>query len=360
MNGRQRIAAALNGNWPDRTPVMLHNFMMAAREAGVTMRQFREDPRLMARCFGEAAERYRLDGIFVDVDTVTLAGAVGVPVDFPEDNPARSHGSCLPALEGVRDLDPVDLSRDPRVQILTEAVAILVREYGQELFIRGNCDQSPFSLAGAMRGLDQWLMDVAGQQDDELVHALLEYCTGITCQFVKLMAETGAHMISNGDSPAGPDMLSPRFYSAYALPYERRVAACSHREGRPYLLHICGKTDRILKQMLDIGADALEIDFKTNTQLAHDLFKDKVTFFGNIDPSEVLARGTPELVKLKTEELLNVFADSPRFVLNSGCAIPADTPPENIRAMLACVRTSPLGVERPQGLPYVNDAGLRG
>ena len=111
MNGRQRIDAALNGNWPDRTPVMLHNFMMAAREAGVTMRQFREDPRLIARCFGEAAERYQLDSIFVDIDTATLAGAIGVPVDFPEDSPARSHGSCLPSLEAVRELEPRHILR---------------------------------------------------------------------------------------------------------------------------------------------------------------------------------------------------------------------------------------------------------
>jgi uroporphyrinogen decarboxylase len=345
MNGRQRVEAALGGNWPDRTPVTLHNFMMAAREAGVTMRQFREDPRIMARCFAEAAERYQLDGILIDVDTATLAGAVGVPVDFPEDNPARTHGSCLPALEAVRDLEPIDLARNPRVQIWTEAVAILARDYGREIHIRGNCDQSPFSLAGSMRGLDQWLMDVAARQDDELVHALLEYCTGISCQFLKLMAKTGAHMLSNGDSPAGPDMLSPRLYRIYALPYEQRVAACSHAEGLPYLLHICGKTDRILDQMVEIGADALEIDFKTNTQLAHDLFKDKITFVGNIDPSEVLARGTSELVKLRTNELLDTFADSPRFWLNSGCALPADTPPENVRAMLACLRN------RSEGLP---------
>ncbi len=305
------------------------------------MHQFREDPRQIARCFGEAVERYHLDGVMVDIDTVTLAGAVGVPLDFPEDNPARSHGSCLPVLEAVRDLEPIDISNDPRIQILVEAVAILVRDYGHEIFIRGNCDQSPFSLAGSMRGLDEWLMDVASQENDEFIHSLLEYCTGVTCQLLKLMARTGAHMLSNGDSPAGPDMLSPRFYCIYALPYEQRVAECSHELGLPYLLHICGKTDRIIEQMVKIGADALEIDFKTNLQLAHDTLKDKVTFVGNIDPSGVLARGTPELVKLKTEELLNTFADSPRFVLNSGCALPRDTPSENIRAMLACVRNRP-------------------
>ena len=56
------------------------------------------------------------------------------------------------------------------------------------------------------------------QENDELVHGLLEYCTGVTCQLLKLMARTGAHMLSNGDSPAGPDMLSPRFYSTMRCP----------------------------------------------------------------------------------------------------------------------------------------------
>src|ERR1035438_976338 len=108
MNGRQRIDAALKGEWPDRTPLMLHNFMMAAREAGVTMQQFREDPVVMASVFGQAAERYGIDGILVGVDTATLSGAVGVHVDFPEDNPARFHGGFMKSLEEVRDLKPVD------------------------------------------------------------------------------------------------------------------------------------------------------------------------------------------------------------------------------------------------------------
>jgi len=30
VNGRERIAAALRGERPDRVPVMLHNFMPAA------------------------------------------------------------------------------------------------------------------------------------------------------------------------------------------------------------------------------------------------------------------------------------------------------------------------------------------
>lgn len=338
MNGRERILAALRGEWPDRTPVMLHNFMPAAEESGITMQQYRTDPRQIARCLGDAAERYGLDGILVDMDTATLAGAIGVPVQFPDDAPARVSGSCLSSLEAAGDLVPVDVSRDPRVQILLEAVRLLVCRLGGEILIRGNCDQCPFTLAGYLRGMDEWLMDLAGGEHEEQAHRLLEYCTGITNQLLRLMARTGCHMLSNGDSPAGPDMLSPRLYRQFALPYEQRVAACSRELGFPYVLHICGKTDRILEDMLAVGADGFEIDYKTDVSKAHRVFKDKVAFLGNLDPSGLLAFGTPELVAQKTRELIEIFSDTPRFILNSGCALPPGTPAANLRAMLACRR----------------------
>ena len=37
MNSLQRVRAVLRGDLPDRVPVCLHNFMMAAREAAIPM-----------------------------------------------------------------------------------------------------------------------------------------------------------------------------------------------------------------------------------------------------------------------------------------------------------------------------------
>ena len=108
------------------------------------------------------------------------------------------------------------------------------------------------------------------------------------------MAATGAHMVSNGDSPAGPDLVSPRIYREFALPWEKHLADEAHRLGLPYALHICGRTDRILDDMLATGADALELDYKTDARLAHDRMKDRAVFIGNLDPSGVLALGTPD------------------------------------------------------------------
>ncbi len=48
MTGKERVLSALEGNWTDRRPVMLHNFMMAAWEEGINMKEFRENPQKAA------------------------------------------------------------------------------------------------------------------------------------------------------------------------------------------------------------------------------------------------------------------------------------------------------------------------
>jgi MtaA/CmuA family methyltransferase len=320
---------------------MLHNFMMAAREAGYTMAQFRGDPAVIARSFIDAVGRYDYDGIIIDVDTVTLAGAVGVPVDFPEDAPARATGGMLSSLDEVRALKAIDIAADDRVRVWLEAVRRLKEHFGETVLIRGNCDQNPFTLASLIRGTEDFMTELLDDNAHPLVHQLLRYTTGITTQFIRLMATTGCHMVSNGDSMAGPELVSPRLYRTFALPYAREVVSASHALGLPYILHICGNTSPILEDMIATGADGLELDYKTDMNVAHDLMEHRCVFVGNIDPSGVLALGTRAEVVAKTSELLGMFADTPRFVLNAGCAIPPTTPPENLRALIATARTFP-------------------
>ena len=338
MNGYERITAALRGEWPDKVPVMPHNFQMAAREYGITMDQFRRDPHAIAGAFISSVERYGYDGVLVDVDTVTLAEAAGVPIDCPEYQPARACGVRLKDLRDVRDLPPVDLRSAPRVQVWLEATRLLKRHFGAEIFVRGNCDQSPFTLAALLYGIDAWMTDLLNPRAEQHIHALLDYCTGITTQFLALMAATGADMVSNGDSTAGPDLVSPALYRRFAFPSEQRVVTAAHTHHLPYALHICGNTDLILDPMLATGADALELDYKTDAKRAHALMHNRAAFIGNIDPSGVLALGTPQDVAASVRALLRVFADTPRFILNAGCALPPDTPSANLQTLIQTAR----------------------
>jgi uroporphyrinogen decarboxylase len=337
MNGHERISAALKGEKPDKVPIMLHNFLMAAREHGVTMEQYRNSPKIIAETFISAVDKYQYDGILVDIDTVTLAGAVGVKVDFPVNDAARSHDGNIKDLDEVFKLKPAKVGDYKYIQVWLEAVRQLKEYYKDEIYIRGNCDQAPFSLASMMRGAQTWMLDLM-MGTEEQISCLLEYCTDATSQFIAMMSQTGCDMVSNGDSPAGPEMISAEMYAKYAMPYSKRIVDAAHEEGLAYALHICGNTEVILEYMKQTGADAFELDYKTDIAMIYSLFHDSATFIGNIDPSGVIALGTTDEIKQKTLELLKFYKNSNRFILNAGCAIPPTTPSENLKMMIETAR----------------------
>lgn len=340
MNGYERIKAALKGVMPDRRPVMLHNFMVAAREAGYTMKQYREDPEIAARCHIQFVEKYNVDGILFDVDTALMAGSVGVPVDFPENEPARTHDQLLQYLDEMENLNGVNISANPRIQHSVEAVKILKKYFGKEIFVRGNCDQAPFSLACSMRTPAWFMMDLMMEEAKAI--RLIECTTGLCKQFIRLMIEAGADMVSNGDSPAGPSMISPAMYQKFAYPYEQQLIEEAHKLNTPYLLHICGNTDLILEQFAIMNMDAVELDYKTPIERIHHLLSDKTTLFGTVDPSGIMALGTPKDVQRETLQILNTYRGNPRLVIGAGCAIPPTAPETNIRAIIATAQEAEL------------------
>lgn len=78
---------------------MLHHFLMAAREAGITQRQYREDPAQIARAFIQAVETYDYDAICVDVDTATLILNAGCAIP-PATPPANLRAMLQAARQG--------------------------------------------------------------------------------------------------------------------------------------------------------------------------------------------------------------------------------------------------------------------
>jgi uroporphyrinogen decarboxylase len=301
------------------------------------MARFRRDGRAAAECFIRAVEAYGYDGVLVDVGTATLAGALGAEVDLPDELPSRVKAPFLLRLEDVRSLPPPSLGGSVEVETLLEAVRRLKAHFGDAAAVRGNCDQAPFSLAALLRGLDAWMMDLV-TAEPEALDRLLDYCAGATEAMLRLMAEAGADILSNGDSPAGPELIAPAMYRRFAQSRERRMAETAHGLGKPYILHICGATMPILADMAATRADGLELDQKTDAAAARRSLAGRTTFVGNIDPGR-LALGTPAEVERLTMALLEAFRGEPRFILNAGCAIPAETPPANLRAMIRAART---------------------
>lgn len=339
MNGYQRIKAAFAGEKTDRVPMMLHDFMPAAREYGITMRQYRESGRNIADSHIAMAKKYELDGIWNDIDTCILADVIGVPIDYPEDLPARVTGHISGGIDYVIDaMDPDKVWKNDRVKISADSIYELRKKVGNEIFIRASCDQMSFSLSALACGMENFLMDIVNPDLEPKIMTMLDRATDVHLEFHKILYQSGADCTSFGDSTAGPELISPRMYRKFVKPFHLKLTNALKALKIPVICHICGNQDKILDDLSDVGFDGIEFDYKTNVEKAKATYYQKTVSFGPIDPSGVFCLGTPQLVKEKTQKVLDIYGGK-RIVIGAGCALPQNTPEENIRAFSDTVKS---------------------
>jgi len=334
MNSLERVRAVITGQIPDRVPVCLHNFMMAAREAGIPMEKYRADPEAIAQAHLRAWEKYGHDCFYIDTDTTMLAEAMGAKSECALDEPGRIVAPAIHSLAEVDRLKVINPETDGRIPAILEGVRLLVRQVGNEVAIRGNADQMAFDLACMVRGIQDFLMDLATEPDNPAIHQLLEVCYQSHLAVHRALVKAGAHLTSMGDSLAGPDVISPKMFNQFARPYEERIVKELATEGIFTAIHICGNTTKIVHFLAQYDFCGFELDYKTDAVIAKSSAGARHVLFGNIDPSEVIARGSAEEVREKTRQLISVWKPGGYFVLNAGCAIPPTSPPENIRALI--------------------------
>ena len=334
MNSLERVKAVIEGRTPDRVPVCLHNFMMAAREAGIRMEDYRKDPEAIAKAHLTALEKYGHDCILIDTDTTMLAEAMGAKAECAPDEPGRIVVPAIRSLKEVDRLRVINPQADGRVPAILEAVRLIVRQVGREVAVRGNADQAAFDLACMVRGIEDFLMELATDPDNPAIQELLEICYQSHLAVHRALFEAGAHFTSMGDSLAGPDVCSPQMFDRFARPYETRLVNDLAADGIFVVIHICGDTTKILNFLSQYDACGFELDYKTDAVKAKNTVGVRHVLFGNVDPSGVIAQGSVNAVREKTRELIRVWKPGAHFVLNAGCAIPPTAPPENLRAFI--------------------------
>jgi uroporphyrinogen decarboxylase len=146
--------------------------------------------------------------------------------------------------------------------------------------------------------------------------------------------KAGATFTSMGDSLCGPDVCSPKMFHKFGRPFEEKLVKDLKPAGIFTVIHICGDTRLILDELAEYDFCGIELDFKTDAVKAKQTVGARHVLFGNVEPSGVLALGTPDYVRQKTREIISLWKPGGLFVLNSGCTLPATTPSENIRAFV--------------------------
>ena len=339
MNSIERTYLTLQHKQPDRVPVDLPNFMVTARRMGAqNFADFFRDGEAMAEGQIESWRRFGHDAVTIENGTAALAEACGVKVIYQSDSAPVATEPAIKSLDEVDQLVVPDPYTHPLLRQMLLATRVVVNEIGREAFIIGRGDQGPFSLACEIRGMSQFMLDLAlGEQEDK-IHQLLDYCREVSYRYCLAQIEQGAHATSIGDSPSGPDLLSPRFYRKYAWPHVKRLVDDLHAKDVILSYHICGNATPIVQDMVNSGANVLELDQKADMSVSKSTAQGKTTILGPVDPSDVMANGTPERVTQKCKEAIEILAPGGGFILAPGCALPPSTPDENIDAMIAAAR----------------------
>lgn len=329
------VHQALDGIETPRVPTGPLAVHYCAGLAGISLRQYSTDPRLLAESVIRYYERFHPDAVWLSADTWVSAEAMGVRVGSVDDHQPLG-GLGEPLVQCAADVDripPPDVGSQGRYPMMLEALERIVAGVGKDVFVVACLDQYPFSLAAELMGLNEIMLKLV--EDRPFVDALMERCLEYGLTYGRALAQAGADLLSGGDSPA--ILIGPRTYRELALPFERRlIAGLKATVKPPVSLHICGNALPLLPDMATSGADVLEIDHLVDLEAACRVVGPDVALWGNLDPLSVLARGTPAEVRAATRRALDTVGacGRRRFVLSSGCTLAMETPAANLEAML--------------------------
>ncbi len=330
MTPKERFSAILQGKEVDRLLVSPLILNFASRALGMKVRDFCTDGKNMGNANIACFKKYRHDAVYIFSTTSTLAEAMGTRMYFPPDDAPQVEIPFIQSRDDLEKLKPVNPEKDGRIPVYLEAVKRCVEAIGNEVFIVPVIG-APFTTSAALRGTEVFIKEL--YTDPELIHTLMRAVT----QSVKILID--AYVKAGGvpvtvEPVATGSMISERHFREFALPYLKEVYAHIHSHGLPGVLHICGKTKRVIRCMAESGADILSID-NIDLKEAKELVGERVCLMGNISPADGMLKGNPEIITDMVRDCISKAADNYKgFIVATGCEVPIQTPHENMMAFL--------------------------
>ncbi len=349
LTADSRLIRAYQGTRTAVTPVW---FM---RQAGRSLPEYRElrvgtrmldvclDPELASEITLQPVRRHKVDAAIFFSDIVVPLKLVGVGVEIVAGK-GPVLGKAVRTATDVAELTALDpAALDAALAPISEAVARAVAELGATPLI---------GFAGAPFTLAAYLVEGGPSKDHiharTLMHAdpvawaeLMAWTAEVTGRFLRAQVLAGASAAQLFDSWAGA--LSLEDYarcvapaSAAAIAHVRKLGYTERgpdeaanpqatRRNVP-IVHFGVGTGELLKEMHNIGADVVGVDYRIPLDEANRRLGGVVPLQGNVDPA-LLAAPWPVL-EAHVRDVLERGRAAPSHVLNLGHGVPPETDPD--------------------------------
>ncbi len=330
FTGKQRISAAFKktfkGESPalDRIPAYLFTGQCNAQLVGASIRQFLLEPKIFTKAQVAACERYKPDILLMMWDLLTDVEAIGNEMKFPENSLCISTKLALEDKGNLNNRAVPDPMKDGRLPGYLEAVAEtkkMVTDSIVSAVIAG-----PWTIAIGLRGADKLLRDCF--RDPEFVHELMKFCTQASMRFGEAIISLGTGL-GYSEAPASCSLISPKIYRTFILPYHKQIVGHFKEKKAGLGLHVCGKADPILDDMISAGFTNISIDAPTDLARAAEAARGKAVLSGNLD-TNLFYSGSKDQMRKAVDSCLERAPSDSGYILASGCEVPGVAPPEKV------------------------------
>jgi len=329
------IKKCINLQVPERLPVFALSEEFDVRMADEMYCRFDSDAEVMSRVIIDTVKKYDYDWAWLQVDDCIVYEILGVGCEG-SGNILRATRKYLPATnETLRSLRIPDFKKKGRAPAFLEAISRVRDAFGDTVCVCGRVE-APFSSVGLTFGLTETMaliFDAPG-----FLKEACKFFKDLQIEFGRMQKEAGAHALWYGDCNAGSHLISLNHYKEFAYPYAGEVAKACKEMGIMTIYHASEDKLPFIDTMADMDIDILSLGENTDIVAAHRLIRNKKCICGNIDPIQLLQRGTPEMIRNEVKRIIENVSIKGGHIMNSGEMIPRDVPEENMIAYLTSAR----------------------
>lgn len=328
--GRERMLKALAGEKTDRIPVLCVN-QTATYEQMEELKVFwpgaiyRAEE--MAKLAAGACTVIGYDAVRLPFCQTIEAEALGCII---KDGGSKSLPSpdIHPYKIGDAPVMPGDFLQRGRIPQLIEAIQLLKQMVGDQVLVIGGII-GPFSIASSLIGVNDLLK--ASFKQPHLVEPYMEISQRAGSLLARELIKAGADAVCIEDMAASLDLISPKIYREVVSPWQKKLM--DNLRDVPTIMHICGKLDKVIEDIADLGVTAISVEERVDAPAAleklsrYDHF---IALIGGVNAATTLFSGSVDEV---AAEVKKAIADGYHMIA-PGCSIPPAAPTANLKAMI--------------------------
>jgi len=383
MNSRERIAAAMNHEQPDRVPVMCqlalgHYFLNCDHKPS----DIWFDSETFASALVEFQRRYGFDGILLNVpgrpgnwkddlesyeqigDNEHLLWPSGLETIFgPDDNPQTYRPGRMPleradyravAIDdpatyrlagyvwntwhapGLWDIDrQADLTDAAVYPPWFTSALEAARQLAPDISIHVEVF-SPFTHLMELFGYEQALMALV--DDPAMCHEALAVFTRMVLAQVGLYAATRPDAILVSSAFAGAGFISRAMYEEFVAPYEDQIYRAIRRHGLKSYVHTCGAISDRLELMSETSVDGIDtLDppplGTVNLEEAKSKYGERFFFKGNLDAVNEMLGADDKTFEQAVRQRIRIGKPGSGYILSSACSVAPHVRPDRLKRM---------------------------